>query len=43
MMQHHAYTKEWLVNLNTYMFKILTLPCVMYIYAYEKTKVMFLN
>lgn len=38
MMQHYAYPKERLVALNTYMFKILTLPCVMYIYAYEINK-----
>lgn len=35
MMQQYAYPKERLVALNTYMFKILTLPCVMDIYAYE--------
>lgn len=38
MMQLYAYPKERLVAFNTYMFKILTLPCVIYIYAYEINK-----
>lgn len=41
MMQHYAYPKERLVALNTYMFKILALPCVIYIYAYEINSYVF--
>lgn len=38
MMQHYAYPKERLVALNTYMFKILTLPCVMYLSEINKAQ-----